>query len=187
MVRDVFINGETLVTVRGSAGSAVIGSMQQLGLAVSSIRITPNYNHLAVTADAWGQAPFEMQFMLATVNISMTLVHFDRVVLAACQAESMGGSASEGQLTRAGTRLGSNAALYSAGCHYISLGLTSPQAGSPWLFYFCFMTGPPMEFPLGTERSLVVTNWQAIPAANDPWQLGLGAQGAYIFSHDTLA
>ena len=186
MTRDIFINGESLVTVRGSASSA-IASVQQLGLTSDRIRITPNYNHLPVNADAWGQAPFEMQFMLATVSLSMTLVHFDRTILAACQQESMGGSASEGQLTRAGTRLGSNASLFAAGNHYISVGITSPQAGQPWNFFFCFMTGPPMEFPLGTERSLVVVNFQAIPAANDPWQLGLGAQGAYIFDHSTLA
>ena len=186
MARDIFLNGESLVTVRGSS-SSLISSVQELGLAVGPIRITPNYMHQPINVDAWGQAPMDMQFMLETANISMTLVHFDRTILASCLAESKGGALTEGQLTRAGTRLGSNNTLYSAGCHFISLGITSPVGGLPWRFFTTFMTGPPMEFPLGVERALVVTNWLAIPGVGDPWQGGLGAAGAYIFDHVTLS
>jgi hypothetical protein len=187
MARDIFINGETLVLVKGRADSA-IGAVSELGLAVDSIRIRQNFVYLPVQANAWGGSiPFEEQIMLQNCVISMTLVHFDPDVLDVCLNESLGGAASPGQVRRAGARMGNNLARFAGGGqtgnHYISLNLSSPVAGKPYRFYTSHLEGPPIEMPLGTERSLVVLNWLAIPYTTDPYGGGSGANNAVVYDH----
>lgn len=193
MARDFWINGETMVYVKGRSDSA-IASLTELGLADSSIRITPNFRYDDIKVDAWGEIPPEVQFMLSDVMITMTLVHFDRSVLATCLQLSQGGAPSEGQMARAGQRLGNNQPRFgpatgspptgnNAGNNYIGLNLSSPVAGQPWRFYYTYLTGPPMEFPLGAERSVVTLHWRAIPYTQDPYQGGLGAYGQYLWDH----
>lgn len=198
MARDIFINGETMVRVRSGADSA-IAAVKDLGLADGGIHIRLNSNHLDVTADAWGKAPFEIQYLLSDVIISMTLVHFDRTWLDECVRLSMGGGpASVGRTSRAGKRMGGGVAQFAAGNAFIGLALSSPVGSKPWRFYYSYLTGPPLEFPLGNERSLVQLNWRAIPYTDDPWgggvaqpttTAGQGADEAIIWDHasDTWA
>ena len=92
MPRDFYINGETMVYVKGRADSLLLGTRQELGLSDGMIRVIPDFRHHELNVDAWGEAPVDVQFMLATVTISMTLIHFDEAVLDDCVQESMGGA-----------------------------------------------------------------------------------------------
>lgn len=183
MARDFFINGESMVSVKGAAGTS-INPLIQLGLSDGPIRVSLDFRHRDIQVDAWGnEIPPEVQFMLAAATITMTLVHFDRDVLDVCVQESFGGAAAPGFLTRAGSRLGNNAARFAATNHYIGLNILSPVAAKPWRFYFTYLTGTPVEFPLGTEKSLVQLTWRAIPYTQDPWNGGLGALGSPLWDY----
>jgi len=193
MPRDIFTNGETMITVKGSSSAPLISTLQQLGLAASQVRISFDFKHEDVNANAWGKEPFEIQFMLSEARITMDLIHFDMPVVQDCLRESMGGAAAqavEGTTPRAGSRLGNNSARFSATNHFVGLNISSPVGGAgiagnvlPWRFYFAYLTGPPMEIPLGTEKSIVQLNWRAIPYTTDPWGGGSGAQGNVWFDH----
>ena len=184
MSRAYYINGETMVTVSNNA----LGGTQQLGLADSPIVINMNFRHDDIRVDTFGNAgiPPELQFMLADVSISMTLIHFDASILNTCIKESMGGAPAIGQLPRAGTLQGGQVALGAAGNHFISMGLSSPVGGQPWLFYATYLANSPVNFPLGTERSAVRCNWRAIPFSTDPWGGGTGSQGVPIWAFQSL-
>jgi len=187
MARDIFQNGEALFTVRGAAGSS-IASVSELGVTEGPIQYSPEFQHLEVSADPWGnRLPFEVQFMLAAVNITATLVHFDPDILDACLKESMGGASATGTLTRAGQRLGGNVALYAADNHFFSVGISSPVAGKPYTFLACYMPGTPITFPLGTERSLVSVTFRCIPHATDPYNGGSGAEGKVLWNNSALS
>jgi hypothetical protein len=182
MSRDIQVAGATMVWVKGAAGTS-IASLSELGLPDSPIRITPDFRYLDVTADAWGEAPFEVQYKLASVYISMRLVHVDLSILDTCLQESQGGSAGPGLMTYAGSRLGNNAARFAATNHFIGLNIAAPVNGRPWRFFFAYLVGPPIVHPLGTERSLIDLNWRAIPYIADPWNAGLGSATAPLFDH----
>ncbi len=192
MSRAFFVNGESMVAVKSNVASA-IPVLTQLGLTDSPIRITPNFRHQDIIVDAWGpQVPPEIQAFLLDVNITISLVHFDPVVLAVCESLSIGGGAADGTTPRAGVLMGGNAARFAVGNNYIGLNILSPVAGVPWRFLYTYMTGPPLTFPLGTERSVVTTNWRGILYTNDPFgggtaqpgtAAGTGALGAVIWDH----
>mgnify|MGYP001608992929 FL=1 len=106
MARDFIINGETLVKVKGSSSSS-ISTLSELGLAEKEVTISPRFYHSEMRADDFGpNIPPEVMWMLADVQIAMTLVHFDRAVLEACISESMGGSTFGVFLAGAGTPMG---------------------------------------------------------------------------------
>ncbi len=172
--RQIFVNGETLVLVKGRSDSP-IANLAQLGLCDSPIELSPDFNHLDVIVDAWGRAPADIQFMNATFGVRMTLVHFDPTVLAACVSLAMGGVQAFGQTARAGTLMGGQNARFAPGNNYIGLNLTSPVAALPWCFYYSYLDRPPFVWPIGTERSLVTLNWRIVPFTPDPWQGGFGA------------
>lgn len=186
MARDFFVNGESLIYVKGRSDSA-IGSLQELGLASDPVKITPTFNHMDVNVDAWGKAPAEVQWMLATVDITFTMVHFDRSILDTCIGLSMGGRATAGQMGRAGQRMGGNFARFAAGNNFISLNIASPVGSKPWRFFFTYLTNQAFEFPLGTERSLVPMRWRCVPYTTDPAGIAggviLGAQGYQLYDH----
>ena len=185
-----------MVYVRGGATSAIPATVQ-LGLSADPIQITLEYKHLDVTVNAWSPERFaaEIQTFQANASVGMTLVHFDRSVLSACVTESLGGNSAtqgEGTMARAGTRMGGNVAQFAAGNHFIGLQIASPVGQLPWRFWYAYLSEPPMEFPLGTERSLVKLRWKAITFTNDPWGggsaqpgtvAGTGSQGAVLFDH----
>ena len=182
MARDFFINGETMVSVKGNVDSA-IASLSQLGLADSPIRVRLDFRHMDIQVDAWGgEIPADVQCKLGSAIITMTMVHFDRDVLDGCLRESMGG-VSLGTVARAGIRMGGGNTRFAGDNHYIGLNLASPVSAKVWRFHYCYLTGPPMEFPLGTERSIVALNWRAIPYTTDPWGAGVGAAGASLWDH----
>lgn len=180
MARDLYISGESLVTVKGCVTSG-IANLSQLCLTDSPITITFDNKYIDVNVDAWGDMPAEVQYKLGGVIITMRAVHFDPDILEACLAESQGGAVTAGQMTRAGTRLGGGVTRFQAGNHYIGLNITSPVASRPWRFLSCYLVGPPARWPIGTERSLVDLNWRCIPYTPDPWNNGLGAAGYFLW------
>lgn len=182
---DFFINGPALVSVKGRSGSG-ISVLSELGLTEGPIRVTPNIRHADIAVNAWGNGhvPPEVQIFAADVTISMALVWFNRDILGYCFSESCGvASGVEGQLAGTGARLGNNSARFSTTNFYISLNITSPNAAVPWRFPSCYMTGPPMEFPLGTERSVVPVNWRCIPYTTNPYNGGLSTLNYVLFDH----
>lgn len=181
MTRDFFINGETMVSVKGPAGSA-ISSLTELGLTDEGVvTITPQIFHDKITVDAWGDAPPEIQVRLGILTVSMTLVHFDPAILEECWRLSMGGPATVGMVARAGARMGNNVARFAAGNNFIGLNCYSPIAGRPYRFYYAYLQGNPATWPLGTKRSLVQLNWEVVPYTQDPWQAGLGATNQILW------
>lgn len=182
MGRDIYINGETMVNVKGNSGSA-IGSLTQLGLTDPQgiVTITLNYNHDDILVDAFGpNVPMDEQVFLSDAEITMTLVHFDEAVLEECLRLSLAAPVF-GQLSRAGTRMGANNARFAVGNSYIGLNIASPVAAKPWRFLTAYLTGPPVSWPLGTKRSLVSLKWRAVPYVQDPWGGGTGSQGVVLF------
>lgn len=195
MSRDFFINGESLVRVRGRADTG-IASIQQLGLCEGPIVCSPSFIHDDMMVDAWGEMPADVQFMGATMDIRMTLIQFDKTILNICVALSAGGVPAEGQVARAGQRMGNNMARfaapqvnpatgYNAGNNYIGLNINSPVYGLPWRFIYTYLTQKPFEFPLGAKRSGVILNWRAICYVQDPYQGGLGSYGQTLYDHLT--
>lgn len=185
MARQYFCNGETLVYVKGMAGTA-IASWQELGLSDKQIVITINTNQDPIMVNAHGTTPAEMQAMgrIATLNIS--LVHFDTAILDLCLAMANGvttASPSGGIQPHAGVRLGGNAALYGNGNKYISVSFTSPDGGIPWTFYNCFIAAGGAQYPLGNEKSIVTTVWTALSFQVDPWAAGAGLAGQVLYAN----
>ena len=203
MARNLFINGESMVYVRGPSGDADIGgsSLTQLGLAGDPIQVQLGLRHRDVIVDAWGpEIPMDVQTFLSDVIINMNLVHFERDILDACLRLSMGGVATVGLLGRAGRRLGAavggpGLAPFTAGNSYIGLIIDSPVAGKVWRFYSTYMTGTPVNFPLGTERSIVAVQFRAIHYTDDPWggslthggTDGTGSLNAKLWDHPATA
>lgn len=184
MARDFFINGETLVSVKGNTSSS-ISSLSELGLAEGPIRVTPDGKHMDINVNAWGngEVPPEVQYFLSEVRIQMALVHVDTTVLRECVRLSMGGASAEGTLPHTGARMGNNAARFAAGNNFIGLNLSSPIGGLPWRFYYAYLTGPPIDWPLGTERSVIGLNWRVIPYTQDMYNGGNGSLGAVLWDH----
>lgn len=180
MARDFFINGETLVYVTGPTGST-IASTQEFGLAADPVRVTPIFRHRDINLDSWGgEVPADVQWMLSEVMVSFTLIHMDRAILDECLRLSMGGPSAIGQMSRAGTRMGNNIVWPNAGNKYIQLFLSSPIGAKPWRFFFSYLTNPPMEFPLGTEKSMVPVNWRVIPYPLASTSIPLGSDPANV-------
>ena len=69
MARTFFVNGESMVTVRGNSSSS-IGSTTQLGLSDGPIRISIEFRHKDIQVDAFGgEIPPDVQWMLAAASI----------------------------------------------------------------------------------------------------------------------
>lgn len=177
MARGWFVNGETLVLVKGRSDSG-IASLSQLGLSPDKISVEPQYYHEDINVDAWGKAPAEVQWMLGTLNVRMTLVNVDMQVLSICAALSQGGApaaiaapqsfAAAGVMNRAGTTMGGNVARFAPGNNYIGLNLSSPIGNLPFRFFYAYLAQPPYSIPLGTEKSIITLNWRVIPYTQDP-------------------
>lgn len=182
MTRQINVNGESLILVKGASNTS-IANLAELGLAEAAITLTPEFNHDGVTVDAWGKGTPEVQYMLAAVNISFTLVHYDPDILDVCIGLSMGGGSIIGQTGRAGTLMGGGVARFSPGWLYVSLNITSPVQAKPWNFLNCYMQNPPMSIGLGTERSLPQINFRCVPYTQDPYQGGVGATDWPLWRH----
>lgn len=183
MARDFFINGESMVSVKGNVNTA-FPALTQLGLSDGPIRVSLEMAHEDIKVDAWGQMPPEIQYFLSAANVSMTLVHFDRTLLDNVFLESMAGAPAIGQLPRAGSRMGNNVPRFAANNHFIGLNILSPVAAKPWRFWFSYLAGNPFETPLGTERSVISLNFRVVPYTQDPWGNGTGAQGTQLWDYN---
>jgi hypothetical protein len=188
MSRDFFVNGPTLVSVKGNTNTA-IANVTEFGLSDQPIRVSVITYHDDISVNAWGtRLPPETQFMLAGVNLSMSLVHFDRDVLDYLIMESWAGASAPGVMTVPGTRMGNSLPLYGVdnnlANHFITVSLSSPVGGIPWRFFNCYLHNN-MEYPLGTERSILVVNWRCIPYKADPYNGGLGAGGTILCDNNS--
>lgn len=183
MARDYFINGTSLVRVKGIGSLANQddgdnfgkAKLWELGLAQDPIVLSPKFHHKDVFIDDFGpNVPAEVLWMLAEVRITMNLVHFDISVLRKCLANSMGnanavdafdGSINEGEFAGAGIPMGGNKNRFVAGNQYISLNIRSEvvNGGLNWRFPTAYLAESPMTFPMGTERTIASLNWRAIP------------------------
>ena len=193
MGRDFQTNGETMVYVKGHAGS-LIPTLTEFGLSDGPVTWSQDSRFLDIAVDAWGQEiPPEVQYLLGAVNISMTLVHYDEDVLDEVQRLSMAGGGGVGTavglLPRAGARMGNNLprfgfdAVTGLGNNFIGLNLASPVDLKPYRFFYAYLIPPAVEKPLGTHRSLTRLNWRAIPYTVDPWNAGLGAFGQGLWDN----
>ena len=180
MARDFLIAGESLVLVKGNAGTG-ISALSELGLSQSPIQVTYETKYAPLTVDAWGQSEVDVQFMGGAMNVSMNLIHFDPAVLAVCIAMSQGAAPLEGTIGRAGQRLGNNSARFALTNSLIGLNIVSPVANLPWRFYFAYMRDPPVQWPLGTEKSVLTVNFRVIPFSVDPYGGGTGSYGYRLF------
>jgi hypothetical protein len=182
MARDYFINGESLVKVKGNLNTT-IATLTELGLADGPIRVSPELHHRGIQVDAaGGEVPPEEQYFCARARVSMTLVHFDRDAIDACIRESNGGAGTVGTLSRAGTRMGGGGARFSANWHYVGVNILSPVGNKPWRFLHCRIDGS-IDTPLGTEKSTFTINWIATPYTIDPWNNGNGMDGVAVWDH----
>jgi len=123
--------------------------------------------------------------MGAGATVNMTLVHFDRDILDFCVQEAWGSSPAFGALGHAGSLMGNGLPRFAPGGfrgnHFIGLNLASALGQLPWRFLYATLADNPMEFPIGTERSLVQLKWQAFPYSIDPWNGGNGSFGTPIW------
>lgn len=180
-----------MTMVKGNVNSA-ISSISQLGLTEDSVNVSYAYYHRGIRVNAWGngEAFPEEQCFLASVNITMGLVHFDEAVLKECVRLGLAGAPIEGAMPRTGALMGGQVARFAAGNNYIGLNLSSPVAGNPYRFYYARLANNPFQAPMGTERQVVSLTWVALPYTTDPWggsaaqpgtAAGTGSLGAVIW------
>lgn len=185
MARLYFDNGECMVTVKNAQIP-----FTQLGLAQDPIDLSFDVQHFDIKVDTWGPlvAP-ERQMMLGGATLTMNLVHFDQAVLDQCVQQAFCVTTAAGTMPRAGTLMGNNAALQTAGNYYLQVMLSSPVAGKPWCFFACYLTGNPLQFPIGTERTVARTTFKVIPYPpnGDPWNNGQGALGVVLWNNSTVS
>lgn len=167
MAAGYFINGESLVTVKGPSGSS-ISSLSTLGVTDSPIHVSPTLHHDDIHTDPTGPSvPPDLQVFGGEAYIRMTMIYFDVAVLDACVALAQAGSTA-GTLARAGILMGGSAARLAAGNNYIGLNISSPVGGRPWRFLTAYLAREPFSWPLGTGRSAVALTWRAIPYVLNP-------------------
>lgn len=163
MAANYQVNGNTLVTVDGS----------ELGLTEAPINISINVHHLDVMIQTFGGnqgVPGDVQQMLADATITMALVYFDPSVLDAALAKSIGGG--NGTMPVAGQLMGQAS-------KFCNLNLSSPTGGKPWTFPSAYLTGTPLNYPIGNERTVAVMTWRAIPYKSNP----ATAAGAILYTN----
>lgn len=190
MARDYYINGETMIYIKGAVDSTY-PAVTELGLCDIPIRVSVEYKHLDIKVNAYGEVSPEKQAMGAMARVNISLVHFDRSVLSFLISQSLGGSPAIGQLGHAGFRMGNGVGRFGAGMRYVSLGIVSAlTAGDPnivpWTFHYAVLSNNPLEFPLGAERSLVTCAFDCVPYSVDPWNGGNGSYGTTIWDHTPL-
>lgn len=196
MARDFVINGECLASVKfgmhqagqpywsGDPGNGgVSGTYFELGLTDGPITVSPTFRHRDFRCDDFGpEIPVEVLSMMADVRISMNLIHYDDTVLDVCIAESLGNpGVNTGVFMPSMRPLGQNRPRLASGCHYISLNLSSPVLTRPWRFWTSYLLGDPVEFPLGTEKTVARVNWRAVPYRPQVSGLDVLASGAVLW------
>ena len=182
MARDYYVNGPTLVQVKGKTGSS-IATLQELGTCESPIRISLQLYNLDIRVNAFGDIPPEVQFMGGIATISMSLVNFDKAILDECLRLSMGGATTIGTMPTTGARMRGTGARFASDYNFIGLNMTSPVEGKPYRFLNSQLFGSPFEHPLGAERSVTAISWRALALAIDPYGAGSGFGGTVLFDN----
>lgn len=172
MSRGFVVNGPTLVQVVNAA----IGGVQELGITDRRgvVTILPRFTHQDLHVDDYGDTvPPEVMWKLADCIITMTLIHWDQLILDKVIAESNAGGTA-GTMVGAGALMGNLAAIGAPGNHFISLGLnTSFEGGRVWRFPTAYLAENPVTLPIGVKASAVRLNWRAIP-----YKAGIASPGA---------
>ena len=172
MARDFIINGETMVHVKipPGIGGYLPADVYELGLAAEEVRIIPRFVYQDIKADDFGpEIPADVMWLLADVTIRMGLIHYNRDVLDTCLASSMAGTTNisskwAGTLVGAGTLMGNGKDVGSAGNSFIGLSLLSPNLlNYGWRFPAAYLADRPLDLPLGTNRTIALCQWRAIP------------------------
>lgn len=215
MSRGFWIPGEGMVSVKGGAhmSGVPIGQLSQLGLANGPVQVTPTLFTQDVKCDDMGpQAAAEVVQYLAEVQIDMTLINFDPVVLDVCVDEALAGGGVfanpgssqnflAGIMPPAGTPLGNGRNLLSSGNHWISLNIAAPtgfsqgaqfmsglEVGLPWHFPSATLARDPAVYPLGTRAQVVKLSWRAITyrplPAVDSDVFEVFSSGAVLWDHN---
>lgn len=177
--RSFQVNGETLVKVKGNGSLAdpnasSLPKLWELGLTDEQgiVQIVPRWRNKQVFVDDFPEVPIEQLWMLASVTIRMTLIHYDSEVLDGVLANSMGGGLIAGEasfngyagyMAGAGKPLGGGTGLQERNNFYISLNLLSPVGQMPWRFPAAVLSESPISIPLGTRATAVQLVWLAIP------------------------
>ncbi len=179
MTRSFIVPGETLIAVRGGAhmSGGPIGDVSELGLAVEEVRVIPQFSLKDIRVDDFGpDVPAEVMWMLASVRIQATLIHFDSEVLDTMLDETMGGPGfnvvaqdliirRNRILAPGGLLLGGRKPMYASGNHFFSVTLNNTfyGSGNPWRFRKCHLMETPVIFPVGTNAQACEINIRAIP------------------------
>lgn len=182
MARQFYINGESMILVKGASNTA-IGTLSQLGLTSDPIQVSVEYRTLEIQVDAYGRVPPEAQSMGMVARIQMNLVHFDVSVLNACIQATNANAPAVGALGHAGTLMGGGVARFQPGNNYIGLNIQSAIGTQPWRFYYAYLANNPLQWPLGAERSIVPLTWYAVPYSVDPWNNGQGSYGVVLWDN----
>lgn len=190
MARDYYINGETMIYIKGAVDSAY-PEVTELGLCEQPIRVSVEYRHLDIQVNAYGHVAPEKQAMGAMAKVYMSLVHFDPAVLRFLISQSVGGAPSPGTLGHAGNRMGNGVARYGPGWRYVGMSVVSAlTAGDPnivpWTFYCGVLANNPLEWPLGAERSVITATFDILPYSLDPWNGGNGSYGVRLWDHNPM-
>lgn len=184
MSRNYYVNGETMVLVKGRSDS-IIANLTELGLSQDSITISINSMRKNIRVDAYGDGPPESQFFGAGATIRMNLVHFDSTILDFCLQEAWGSTPAFGTMGHAGSLMGNGLPRFAPGGvngnHFIGLNIQSALGQNPWRFYYAALSDQPVIWPIGTEKSVVSLTWQAFPYSVDPWNNGNGSYGVPIW------
>lgn len=194
MARDWYINGDTMVQVRGGAHlTSGLNVITNLGLAIDQVRVSPSFSRQPIHADGFGKvvAP-EYRSKLMSARVSMTLVHFDPQVLDQCVRESQGGGVgaipdptavggqieAEGVLAQAGTLMGGYKPRFASGNHYIGLTVKgTTEITRPWRFLYTMIDGTGPVYPLGNGFSAVPVTWLVVPYLEPPLVSGRYTSG----------
>lgn len=185
MARDFHIYSSTMVSANFGAhipantftGIANGSRFVDLGLTVDPIQVSLNFKHQDVRTDAYGtEIPVDQQFILADATIRTKLVNWDDTYLKLCMQEACAGgwfgTAGGTSLANAGTLMGGVGPpaiagvpfIPPSGYHYVSLNLFSVASGTlPYRFPAAYLSQRPIEFNIGSQRSVMDCTWRAIP------------------------
>lgn len=162
MARQYWVNGETMVYVRATFDFQDT-QVFELGLCDGPIRIQPRFFHEDLKADDYGdQTPADIRCLAADCTISMNLVHFDRIVLNRCWMLAMGSPSVFGQIGPVGRIMGEGKGPGARNL-FVRLMLVPLNLQTIWRFPAAYITGQPLEYPLGTQRTVANVTWRAIP------------------------
>lgn len=171
MSRTYYVTGETIVKLKGGdhlqsfgmSGSSVV----TLGVTDQPISVTQRFRHQDIYSDKTERdIGADVMWKNSDILLNMNLIHFDNDLVEVALSEAMDGySTTDNSKGIPGGMLGHNIPLYSSGCRFMSVGLTS-SVTSGRVFYCCYLAEQPYTIPLGTTRSSLRLNFRAFRYAH---------------------